>query len=304
MKKVALFLLITAMLCSCGGNIVQTEIPWNDEKCDACDVYRGYLDALASGDSVKAFTFEDQFLWPSLDKDAYIKLRNSRPEFNSLLSKSKVIFIESTLQKDWSVYGKTYDLAHMFSFKVETPTDVTDKEKPIALVLKDKVFTTVGVIISDKWKFLPAFGPEVYDLDQATKSYNTYIEIIKKGEFSKIFDYTPADARVGATPKSIEEEWKVQAKELPELTKVLDPKVMLSRITFMPLNGQYRWGVLLEVTCDYEAAQAIKNQTEQTKVILQDYQQGATSVLMVPEEIWKPVTLNPLFGSPGQDQSQ
>jgi hypothetical protein len=82
------------------------------------------------------------------------------------------------------------------------------------------------------------------------------------------------------------------------------PTPVIGKVTFNPTYSKYTydWGVLLEVTFDASNVTAkIPKPDKQTGMILEDYKQGNTSVLMVFEDEWKPLTLNLLFGAPGQE---
>jgi hypothetical protein len=304
MKKTLFAVICATILASCGGISVNSEILWDDNRKDICDVYMQYVNAMANGDSQRALDFEDRRLWQTLDPIFYDQLRISHPEFGTLLAKSKIVFTECTTQKDWGIFGQTFESAYMFSFTVEMPENLDPKEKVYADIIKGRTFTTAGVFISDQWKFLPVFGPELLEIDQATKSYQAYIDAIKKGDFRQMFSFTPASARQDYTVETMEAEWKQNAAEIPELANIMNPRPVSGRIIFNPIYEQikYPWAVLLEVQADYAKAEAIPNQTDQTKLIIEDYKQGINSVMMLPEEIWKPATINVLFGAPGQEQ--
>ena len=306
MKRFGFICIAMILLCSCGSTI-KTEIPWNDARGDVCRVYSQYLDAMAARNIDEMFKYEDQMLWPSLKLDQYGQLRSLHKEFATLLAKSKVIFTECTNQKEWGIYGRKYDTAYMFTFKVEPPADVTEQEKVYADLFKNSTYTTAGVVINDHWKFVPAFGPEIFEIDQATKAYKEYLEAISKNDFNKIYEFTPVEMRTGITPKDIEKEWLIKGAQLPDIVKYGKPQPMIGKITFNPSFGTYTydWGVLLDVAVDINSVSAnIKKPDKQTDLLIEDYKQGNTSVLMVFEDGWKPITINPLFGAPGQEQQQ
>ncbi|NTU61295.1 MAG: hypothetical protein HGA95_03075, partial [Caldiserica bacterium] len=149
------------------------------------------------------------------------------------------------------------------------------------------------------------FGPEIFEIDQATKAYKEYLDAVSKNNFNKIYDFTPEEMRAGLTPKDIEKEWLIKGLQLPEVIKYGNPQPMIGKITFNPSFGNYTydWGVLLDVSVDINKVSAnIKNPDKQTELLVEDYKQGNTSVLMVLEDGWKPITINPLFGAPGQEQ--
>lgn len=302
MRKYWFVCICVALLASCGSK-VDADIPWNDARGEVCQVYMKYIDALAAGDVDSMFAYEDQMLWPSIDFEQYSKLRSLHSEFRSLLSKSRVEFLECTNQKEWGIYGRKYDTAYMFTFKVLPPTDVEKSEKPYEEIFKAQSFTTAGVIINGEWKFVPVFGPELYEIDSATKAYKDYLDAVSNGDYEKIFEFTPEQMQVGITKKNIEKEWLTNGVQVPDVIKFGKPTPVLGKITFNPSYGKYTydWGVLLEITFDAENVTAkIPKQDKQTGVILEDYKLGNTSVLMVFEDRWKPVTINPIFGAPGQ----
>lgn len=304
MKRLISVCFVMILLCSCGSKI-DTEIPWNDVKGEVCRVYSQYLDAMAAGNINEMFKYEDQLLWPSLKLDQYGQLRSLHKEFRTLLEKSKVVFTECTNQKEWGIYGRKYDTAYMFTFKVEPPADVTEQEKVYADLFKNNTYTTAGVVINGQWKFVPVFGPEIFEIDQATKAYKEYIDAVSKKDFSRIYNFTPEEMRIGIAPADIEKEWQAQGSQLQDVIKFGNPRPMIGKITFNPSFGKYTydWGVLLDVATDIDNISAnIKNPDKQTSLIIEDYKQGNTSVLMVFEDSWKPITINPLFGAPGQEQ--
>lgn len=292
------------MLVSCGGKVA-SDIPWNDARGEVCRVYMNYIDALASGDIDAMFSYEDQLLWPSLNFDQYSKLRSLHSEFRSLLSRSRIEFVECTNQKEWGIYGRKYDTAYMFTFKVIAPADITQAEKQYEEIFKTQSYTTAGVLINGAWKFVPVFGPELFEISSAIKAYKEYLTAVSDKDFSRIYDFTPEQMQVGVTTKDVEKEWLANGAQLPDVIKYGKPTPVLGKITFNPSYGKftYDWGVLLEVTFDSVNVTArIPKQDKQTGVIIEDYKQGNTSVLMVFEDRWKPLTLNPLFGAPGQQQ--
>lgn len=304
MKRLISVCFVAILFCSCGSRI-NTEIPWNDVKGEVCRVYLQYLDAMAAGNINEMFKYEDQLLWPSLKLDQYGQLRSLHKEFRTLLEKSKVVFIECTNQKEWGIYGRKYDTAYMFTFKVEPPANVTEQEQVYADLFKNNSYTTAGVVINGQWKFVPVFGPEIFEIDQATRAYKEYIDAVSKKDFSRIYSFTPEEMRTGIVPEDIEKEWQAQGSQLQDVIKFGNPRPMIGKITFNPSFGKYTydWGVLLDVATDIDNVSAnIKNPDKQTSLIIEDYKQGNTSVLMVFEDNWKPITINPLFGAPGQEQ--
>lgn len=304
MKRLISVCFVAILFCSC-GSMISTEIPWNDVKGEVCRVYLQYLDAMAAGNINEMFKYEDQLLWPSLKLDQYGQLRSLHKEFRTLLEKSKVVFIECTNQKEWGIYGRKYDTAYMFTFKVEPPANVTEQEQVYADLFKNNSYTTAGVVINGQWKFVPVFGPEIFEIDQATRAYKEYIDAVSKKDFSRIYSFTPEEMRTGIVPEDIEKEWQAQGSQLQDIIKFGNPRPMIGKITFNPSFGKYTydWGVLLDVATDIDNVSAnIKNPDKQTSLIIEDYKQGNTSVLMVFEDNWKPITINPLFGAPGQEQ--
>ena len=91
---------------------------------------------------------------------------------------------------------------------------------------------------------------------------------------------------------------------LPEVVKLANPKPYAGRIVFNTsfAGAAYPWGVYFDVVMDVDRVSQIKEQDSQTQLVVKDYKTGANSVLMVLEDGWKPVTINPLFGAPGQDR--
>ncbi len=303
MKKIVLAFMVL-VLTSCTVLNMKTEMPFTDERADICKVYTNYLKSVAMGNLGDAQTYEDKALWQNFDPNLYVKLRSLHPEFGTLLARSTVKFTECTKQKEWGMYGKTYDSAWMFSFMVEPSAEnLTPEEKVYAAILKGKTFTTVGVLIEGHWKFLPVFGPELLEIDMATKAYEEYIQIISKGDFLKIYDYTPNAMRTGFAPQDIKDDWDKNASQLPELVKLCKPTPVAGRVVFQPnfAGTTYPWGVYLDIVFKFDKASQIKDQTEQTKMIIDDYKRGLNMVLMVFEDGWKPITLNPLFGLPDQE---
>lgn len=303
MKKLAL-VGIVMMLVSCTVINMKTEIPFGDEKADICKVYSEYLKSLAMGNLGDTLTFEDRALWPNFDPELYVKLRSLHPEFGTLLARSTVRFTECTKQKEWGMYGKTYDSAWMFSFTVEPPAkDLTPEEKVYANIINGKTYTSVGVLVDGHWKFLPVFGPELLEISMATQTYEDYIKTISNNDYMKIYDYTPNAMRTGFSPRDIKDDWDKNASQLPELVKLCKPTPVAGRIVFQPkfAGTTYPWGVYLDIVFNMDKATQIKDQTEQTKMILDDYKRGLNMVLMVFEDGWKPVTLNPLFGLADQE---
>lgn len=276
---------------------VVTVIPFEGMQNEICKKYSSYLSAMANSDWKTAFEFESPYLWPSLDEELYINVRKRHPEFSTLLAKTTIEFFQCSKQTKWGVYGRTYEEAYILGFNVKTSGDESIQERQYKDIFSQKIITVL-VKIEDKWKVLPTFGPELIDIENAKKAYETYLNAIIEGRFENTYDYVPREILGGASKSQVRQDWLDNSgKEIATLAKELDIRPVAGRIEFGPnfAGSNYKFGVIFNLLLDFDKfPQYPKN--EFVKAIIQDWKdQKNSTVMVVYEDSWKVASENPLF---------
>lgn len=299
MRKCMIILTVVMLIGGCGGTAINADIPFDGAEADACGHFVDYLSHVANGEHEQAFEYEDYSLWPSLVKDRYLELRTLYPEFSSLLSKSTVRFTQCVEQQQWGIYGNTFEDTFMIAFEVDTPESLTPEEEVFSEILSSRDNVTVMITIDGKPKFLPCIGPELYQIDEAIKTYRNYVSVLKNAEYSRIYDFETSAVMENVTREQIQLDWDSDiGREVTELVGLVNPEPIGGRIVFQPsaMGVNYRWGVYVYVVMDTDFIDT-ESLTDIQRVIIDDWQQGTnTKVLMVPENgEWKVYAENPLL---------
>ncbi len=299
MKKLFI-VLMAALLASCNAGqqaVVAIIIPFEGPQKEACETYSSYLNAMASANWKAVFEFESPYLWPSLDEELYFNVRQRHPEFSSLLAKSTVEFSQCSKQTNWGVYGKTYEEAYILGFNVKLPEVLSIQERQYVDILSQKIITVLAKV-EDKWKVLPAFGPELLDIENAKKAYETYLTAIIEGRFEDTYEFMPRELLAGATKPQVRQDWLDNyGPEIAKLAKEINIRPVAGRIEFGPdfAGLNYKFGVVFNLFLDFNKLPT-NPQNAFIKAIVNGWrsQQNAT-VMLVFEDSWKVASENPLF---------
>ncbi len=297
MKKIFIVLLASLLTSCTGQQAVTTIIPFEGPQKEACRTYSSYLNAMASADWKAAFEFESPYLWPSLNEELYLNVRQRHSEFSTLLAKSTVEFTQCSRQTNWGVYGRTYEEAYILGFNVKLPQDLSIQERQYVDILGQKIITVLAKV-EDKWKVMPTFGPELLDIENAKKAYEDYLAAIVEGRFEDTYEFMPRDLLAGSTKPQVRQDWLDNSgPEIAKLAKEINIKPVAGRIEFGPdfAGVNYKFGVIFNLLLDFTKFPA-NPQNDFIKAIVDGWksQQNAT-VMLVFEDSWKVASENPLF---------
>lgn len=301
MKKVLCILLATLLIlpfASCSTYSMTFVSSFSGAQQEAIDAYCGYIKSLATGNFHDTYQYESNYLWPSLDKDLYLSVRNRHKEFQSLVSRATFNFSQSAHQKEWGVFGQKYKDAYILSFDVKYPEELSVEEKAASELIGAGPFVTVAVRIDDSWKFLPAFGPELIDIKNAELAYNKYLKAIIDKNFDDIWQLTSTAMKGNATKEQLKDDWDMLGiDEIVDFLKGINLHAVSGRVEFGPnmLGNNYVFCVTFNIFLDTEKLD-YKSDNDQIKLVIDDWTSGRNStVSLVFEEDWKVIPENPLF---------
>jgi len=298
--------IITLSFASCGKE--SKELKYINEfqgmEGQACEAFANYLTLMINSDWKGAYLYESAYLWPSLDEDTYRMVRSRHPEFGTVLAKSTIKFTQS-VQREWGVYGKTYDEAYLMAFEIQTPKPETPQEKKFVDLWNGKTIATAGINEEGQWKFMPSIGPESVDIDDAKKAYEKYIKSIEDRNFKDLWGLTPDRARKDTTIDDFTWSWEENLdKTSTDLIKQMNIQPISGLLEFWPRGDvagygeQWPWGVVLNLITDISGVAIDPNlkNADMLKLVQDDWLSGKNQdVLMIYEDEWKVVSENPLF---------